>query len=58
MSGYGYGKIRSWHIIRTPTRGGWWVSLCGRRIDLAPVQSLPLDQKSCETCLRLATREQ
>lgn len=54
-----YIKIRSWHVIRTWTRvPGRAITLCGRDADGLTENTLPLDEKSCETCLRLATRRE
>ena len=54
-----YVKIRSWHLVATPTRAfQTFRTRCGRTVksfDTAP--ELPLDEKSCETCLRLAARD-
>jgi hypothetical protein len=52
-------RIRSWHLLR-PTRSlpdtAW--TRCGRKVaDPVIVPDLPLDAKSCETCLRLAAHD-
>ena len=51
-------RIRSWHVIRTWTRmPGRAITLCGRTSDGESSPDLPMDEKSCETCLRIrATR--
>ena len=62
----GYVRIRSWHVIKTWTRvPGRALTLCGRQVDTlvetphggeghATAPGLPLGDKSCESCLRLA----
>ena len=52
-------KIRSWHGIRFTTRGGGHKTLCGRYpVKGSPeVQDLPSDEKSCESCLKIITRQ-
>ena len=51
-------KIRSWHRIRTVTRVGTFVTLCGR---LAPSSAATADEfgeeRSCESCLRIESQE-
>lgn len=50
-------KIRSWHIIRTWTRvPRRAVTLCGRRAEGESADTLPMDEKSCESCLRIAAK--
>jgi hypothetical protein len=60
-----YVKIASWHQVLTPTRAfNTYRTLCGRTVTtdplavsrVGPLDELPLDEKSCETCLRLATK--
>ena len=52
-------KLRSWHRILTPTRMfDTYRTYCGRTIVGNPLPELPLDEKSCETCLRLVAREE
>jgi hypothetical protein len=51
-------RIRSWHAVRS-TRSivdiTW--TLCGRQIGGATVvDDLPMDAKSCESCLRILAR--
>jgi hypothetical protein len=51
-----YVKIASWHVILTPTRvPETYRTLCGRTVTTRETKDeLPLDEKSCEICLRLA----
>jgi len=53
-----YLRLDSWHV-RGPVPIEGWDTLCGRHVNAAqkaPVSDqLPLGEKSCETCLRLAT---
>lgn len=57
-----YFKIRSWHITRTISRAGWYIGFCGKVA--VPVHGdllsdeLPGDEKSCESCLKIARRNQ
>lgn len=53
-----YVRIRSWHVILTPTRAfDTYRTRCGRTVTTTAVTNeLPLDEKSCETCLRLDER--
>ena len=49
-------KIRSWHIYRTYTRMfGSALTVCGRAV-AAPdvVNDRPGNERTCETCLRIA----
>jgi hypothetical protein len=51
-----YLKIGSWHLIARVDDRGWWTR-CGRLVTTEPAPAadrLPLDEKSCETCLRLS----
>lgn len=49
-----YIRIRSVHVVRTWTRvPGRAITLCGRMATGATSDELPLEEKSCETCLRL-----
>jgi len=54
-----YVKIRSWHLVAYHARAfQTFRTRCGRTVrsfDTAP--ELPLDEKSCETCLRLAATD-
>lgn len=47
-----YVAIQAWHIISHPFGTGY-VTRCGRQSAGPTTDELPLDQKSCETCLRL-----
>ena len=50
-------RIRSWHLVR-PTRSIRGVTTrCGRTSEEPIVNDLPLDAKSCETCLRLLAHD-
>lgn len=58
MSDRSYVRIRSWHIVLTPTRAiNTYRTLCNRNGQGPTVSDLPLDEKSCETCLRMARRQ-
>jgi len=48
-------KIRSWHRLTTFTRAGGALTRCGRRVDppLTTADDFPVDEKTCESCLRL-----
>ena len=50
-----YVRIRSWHVVLTPTRAfDTYRTYCGRTVTTRDTSAdLPLDEKSCETCLRL-----
>ena len=54
-----YVRIRSWHLIalRAPAI---YTTRCGRMVptDAPTSDSLPLGERSCETCLRLARRDE
>jgi hypothetical protein len=75
MTGLGYVRIRSWHIVETFTRvPGMVVTRCGYRVmtigqAMSPggvgaqrvhstADTLPAGEKSCESCLRLARRDE
>jgi hypothetical protein len=60
VSGFGWVKIRSWHSIRTWTRTGAILTRCGRLVGpgQAIADGLPLDERSCETCLRLTAHDE
>lgn len=47
--------IRSWHIVRTFTRGGQIITLCGRRVigDMTTAAEFPGSGRSCESCFRI-----
>jgi hypothetical protein len=54
----GYIKIVSWHIVRNWTRvPGRAETRCGRTADGQTTDSLPGDEKSCESCLRYARQD-
>ena len=54
-----YVRIRSWHVILTngtinKVLPGTYRTRCGRTVQTRELWgSFPLDEKSCETCLRL-----
>ena len=50
-----YVRSRSWHVVLTPTRMfHTYRTLCGRTlVTRATSPTLPLGDKSCETCLRM-----
>jgi len=52
-----YFRIRSWHIRKETTPV--WKSYCGMvaRHDSEVSNELPMGEKSCESCLRLARRK-
>jgi hypothetical protein len=50
----------SWHSLMTYTRAGGALTRCGRFVpgpNPRVVDALPLDERSCESCLRLAIRD-
>jgi hypothetical protein len=51
-------RIRSWHIVRSEftSRGGLEMATtaCGRRVTGETVDDRPGDEKTCETCFRIA----
>ena len=51
-----YVRIVSWHVVRIDrSRGGFIRTRCGRYVPEGQIEEqLPLGEKSCETCLRLA----
>ena len=49
-------KIRSWHLAVIDL-GDRYLTRCGRTVLGDTLSELPLDEKSCETCLRLAERD-
>lgn len=52
-----YMKIRSWHRVREWTRvPGRAITLCGRTVSGQQSVTLPMTEKSCETCLRIDSR--
>lgn len=52
MSNWNYIKIRSWHIVRTPTRvPDTYVTVCGRTATGTTIDYLG-EGRSCESCLR------
>ena len=52
-------KIRSWHIVKLLSRGGLIGTYCGRWLpqQTQTVDQLPMDEKSCETCHRIALKD-
>lgn len=53
-----FAKVRSWHVVLTITRTGSALTRCGRLIPQPRIQdALPLDEKSCESCLRLVAHD-
>ena len=52
-------RIRSWHRVTFDSRGGQHRTRCGLWAprDAQTAAELPLDEKSCETCLRLTARD-
>ena len=56
MTDWKYVQLRSWHVVLTPTRAiNGYRTLCGRNASGPTVNKLPAG-RSCETCLRIATR--
>lgn len=54
-----YLKVRSWHSIVKVDEAGWHTR-CGRLVEEAAAPAsdvIPLDEKSCETCLRLTVHD-
>ena len=48
-----WAKIKSWHIVVIDL-GDAYLTRCGRRAETTYlVGDLPMDEKSCESCLRL-----
>jgi hypothetical protein len=52
-----YVVIQAWHVVVLESRGGQFQTRCGRWSRGDVTTTLPLDQKSCETCLRLARHD-
>ena len=56
-----YVKIRSWHLVFSSPTIGTWRTRCGRTVTIREhvytTHGFPLDEKSCETCLRLAAND-
>ena len=47
-------KIKSWHVVRTPTRApDRYRTMCGLNADGPQLDDRPGGEKTCETCLRL-----
>jgi hypothetical protein len=55
-----YVRIRSVHVLRTFTRDGGAITRCGRRIHppVDPLNSVPLDEKTCERCFVLSRSDE
>ncbi|HEU4571476.1 MAG TPA: hypothetical protein VFR93_02230 [Candidatus Limnocylindrales bacterium] len=56
MTARTYALIDSWHVVERAGRDGD-VTYCGRTVNRnegTTADTLPLGEKSCETCLRLA----
>lgn len=52
-----YVRIRSWHLVRTPTRMfDTYITLCGRMVTTTDTRHELPAERSCETCLRIQTR--
>jgi hypothetical protein len=51
-------QIESWHRVSVVDEAGWHTR-CGRVTtgDAPVTDELPLDEKSCETCLRLVEHD-
>ena len=49
----------SWHVLAKVDDTGWWTR-CGRNAgaDARASDHLPLDEKTCESCLRLAESDE
>lgn len=48
-----YVKIRSWHIVRTPTRAfDTYITLCNRTVTTTETANDFGDERTCETCFR------
>lgn len=50
--------IRSSHVENGVTRLGLHTTLCGRVASGVPVDDMPADVKTCETCLRILVKRQ
>jgi hypothetical protein len=48
-------KLKSWHAYRYTSRGSRYIARCGKWTNGGDPLSnvLPLDERSCESCLRL-----
>jgi hypothetical protein len=55
-----YIRVKSWHVVEKVDAVGWR-TVCGRVLSASDGNGvayvLPLDEKSCETCLRLTTAD-
>ena len=52
-----YVLVKSWHRVKTVTRAGWYLTLCGRTAKADALTSAELPGgKSCESCLRIMAR--
>lgn len=53
-------KIRSWHAVTFDSRGGLHHTRCGlwAKIEAPQADDLPVNEKSCESCLRLIQRDE
>lgn len=54
-----YVKIRSWHIVKTPTRFvmfDTYITLCNRTVTTTETSNDFGDEKTCETCFRKQAR--
>jgi len=53
-----YVRIVSWHVVWIDrSLGKTILTRCGRYVDGPIHEELPLGEKSCETCLRLAATD-
>lgn len=49
-------KVRSWHVLDTPTRmPDVYVTRCGRRAQGPVLDERPGNERTCETCLRIVS---
>jgi hypothetical protein len=54
-----YIRAKSWHLLRKVTDAGW-ITRCGLTLneDADVAYELKLNQKTCESCLRYAKRDE
>ena len=54
-----YVLIKKWHRMTAESRGGLFKTRCGLWTGNAThVEGIPLDRNTCESCLRLAVRDE
>ena len=50
-------KIRSWHIVARHPFGDAYLTMCGRITGGPEITTPPGNEKSCESCARIALRK-